>query len=154
MSKIEQRLKELNITLPVIPAPKANYVGVRRSGNLLYFSGAGPFKDGELSVFGKVGEDLTLEEAYDTARLIGLNLLSLLKNEIGDLDKVVQFVKILGFVSSAPDFIEQASVINGASDLFVEVFGEKGKHARSAIAAPVLPFNIAVEIEMIVEVAD
>lgn len=154
MSKIEKRLEELEITLPAAPMPKANYVGVRRSGNLLFFSGAGPFKDGVLSVFGKLGAELTLKEGYDTARLIGLNLLSLLKREIGDLDKVVQIVKVLGFVSSTPDFTDQPAVIDGASDLFEEVFGEKGKHARSAVAAPVLPFNIAVEIEMIVEVAD
>lgn len=154
MSKIEKRMEELGIVLPVTPAPKANYLGVNRSGNLLYFSGAGPFKDGELAVFGRLGEDLTVEEGYDTARLIGLNLLSLMKDEIGDLDKVVKFVKVLGFVSSTCDFTEQASVINGASDLFVEIFGENGKHARSAIAAPVLPFNIAVEIELIVEVRD
>ncbi len=151
---IEERLNELGITLPAVPTPQANYVGVKRSGNMLYFSGAGPFKDGVLSVFGKLGADLTLAEGYDTARLVGLNLLSLLKNEIGDLNKVVQIVKVLGFVSSAPDFTDQPAVINGASDLFVEVFGEKGKHARSAVAAPVLPFNIAVEIEMIVEVTD
>lgn len=152
--KIEKRLEELGITLPVPPEPQANYIPVRRCGNLLFFSGAGPFRDGKLAVFGKLGADLTLEQGYDTARLIGLNLLTMLKEEIGDLDKVSKIIKVQGFVASTPDFTDQPKVINGASDLFEQVFGERGKHARTAVAAPVLPFNIAVEIEMIVEIKD
>ena len=152
--KIEKRLEELGITLPMPPEPQANYIPVRRSGNLLFFSGAGPFRDGKLAVFGKLGADLTLEQGYDTARLIGLNLLTMLKEEIGDLDKVSKIIKVQGFVASTPDFTDQPKVINGASDLFEQVFGERGKHARTAVAAPVLPFNIAVEIEMIVEIKD
>lgn len=152
--KIEKRLEELGITLPMPPEPQANYIPVRRSGNLLFFSGAGPFRDGKLAVFGKLGADLTLEQGYDTARLIGLNLLTMLKEEIRDLDKVSKIIKVQGFVASTPDFTDQPKVVNGASDLFEQVFGESGKHARTAVAAPVLPFNIAVEIEMIVEIKD
>lgn len=152
--KIEKRLEELGITLPMPPEPQANYIPVRRSGNLLFFSGAGPFRDGKLAVFGKLGADLTLEQGYDTARLIGLNLLTMLKEEIRDLDKVSKIIKVQGFVASTPDFTDQPKVVNGVSDLFEQVFGESGKHARTAVAAPVLPFNIAVEIEMIVEIKD
>lgn len=151
MSKIEKRIEELGLELPVVPKPMANYVTCRRSGSLLYFSGAGAFIDGKPAVFGKVGAELTEQEGYEAARLAGLNLLSQLKNELGDLDRVKCFVKLLAFVASAPDFYNQPAVMNGASDLFVEVFGEKGRHARSAVAVPALPFNIPVEIEMIVE---
>lgn len=154
MSKIENRIKELNITLPVAPEPMANYVSIRRSGNLLFFSGAGPFENGKPVFFGKVGAELTLEQGYEAARLAALNLISQMKNEIGDLDKVKQFVKMLAFVSSAQDFTQQPAVMNGASDVFVEIFGEKGKHARSAVATPILPFNIPIEIEIIVEIED
>lgn len=108
--------------------------------------------DGRPAVFGKVGAELSEQDGYQAARLAGLNLISQLKREIGELDRVVQFVKVLAFVASAPGFYNQPAVMNGASDLFVEVFGEKGKHARSAVAVPALPFNIPVEIEMIVEI--
>ena len=152
MSQIEERIIELGLTLPAAPTPMANYVSCRRCGNMLYFSGAGAFQDGKPVMFGKIGQELTDEEGYQAARLAGLNLISQLKKEVGDLDKVKQFVKVLAFVASAPGFYQQPAVMNGASDLFVEVFGEKGKHARSAVAVPALPFNIPVEIEMIVEV--
>lgn len=150
--KIEERLEELNLTLPAAPSPMANYVTCRRVGNLLFFSGAGPFEVGKPVVFGKVGGELNQEQAYAAARLTGLNLIAQLKNELGDLDRIKQFVKVQAFVASAPDFMAQPAVMNGASDLFVEVFGEKGKHARTAVAVPQLPFNIPIEVEMIVEV--
>lgn len=152
--KIEEKLIELGLTLPAAPTPMANYVTCRRVGNLLYFSGAGPFEGGKPVVFGKVGAELTQEQGYTAARLTGLNLIAQLKKELGNLDKVKQFVKLQAFVASSPDFMAQPAVMNGASDLFVEVFGEKGKHARTAVAVPQLPFNIPIEVEMIVEVTD
>ena len=151
MAKIEARLEELGLTLPESPSPLANYVSVQRTGNLLFFSGTGPLKNGKPAIFGKLGKELTLEEGYEAAKLTALNLISILKKTIGDLDKVKQIVKLLAFVASTDDFTQQPAVINGASDLLVEVFGDKGKHARSAVAVNVLPFSIPVEIEMIVE---
>ena len=152
MAKIEERIKELGLTLPAAPSPMANYVTARRTGNLLFFSGAGPFEEGKPVVFGKVGNELSQEEGYQAARLTGLNLIAQLKKELGDLDRIKQFVKVQAFVASSPDFMAQPAVMNGVSDLFVEVFGEKGKHARTAVAVPQLPFNIPIEGEMIVEI--
>ena len=152
MAKIEERIKELGLTLPAAPSPMANYVTARRTGNLLFFSGAGPFEEGKPVVFGKVGNELSQEEGYQAARLTGLNLIAQLKKELGDLDRIKQFVKVQASVASSPDFMAQPAVMNGVSDLFVEVFGEKGKHARTAVAVPQLPFNIPVEGEMIVEI--
>ena len=152
MAKIEERIKELGLTLPAAPSPMANYVTARRTGNLLFFSGAGPFEEGKPVVFGKVGNELSQEEGYQAARLTGLNLIAQLKKELGDLDRIKQFVKVQAFVVSSPDFMAQPAVMNGVSDLFVEVFGEKGKHARTAVAVPQLPFNIPIEVEMIVEI--
>lgn len=154
MAKIEEKLQELGLTLPAAPSPMANYVTARRTGNLLFFSGAGPFQEGKPVVFGKVGAELSQEEGYQAARLTGLNLIAQLKKELGDLDKVKQFVKVQAFVASAPDFVAQPAVMNGVSDLFAEVFGEKGKHARTAVAVAQLPFNIPIEVEMIVEIED
>lgn len=152
--KIEAKLEELGLTLPAAPTPMANYVTCRQVGNLLFFSGAGPFEEGKPVVFGKVGDELTQEQGYAAARLTGLNLIAQLKKELDDLDRIKQFVKVQAFVASAPDFMAQPAVMNGASDLFVEVFGEKGKHARTAVAVPQLPFNIPIEVEMIVEVEE
>ena len=152
MAKIEERIKELGLTLPAASSPMANYVTARRTGNLLFFSGAGPFEEGNPVVFGKVGNELSQEEGYQAARLTGLNLIAQLKKELGDLDRIKQFVKVQAFVASSPDFMAQPAVMNGVSDLFVEVFGEKGKHARTAVAVPQLPFNIPIEVEMIVEI--
>lgn len=154
MSIIEKRIEALGLELPEAPSSMANYVTARRSGNQLYFSGAGPFLNRKPAVFGKVGRELTAEEGYAAARLAGLNLISQLKQELGDLDKVRQFVKVQAFVASDPEFMDQPAVMNGISDLFVEVFQEKGKHARTAVAVPQLPFNIPIEVEMIVEVDD
>ena len=144
----EERLKELGITLAEPSEPVANFVNWRRVGNVLYLSGSGA------RVIGTVGEDLTLEEGYEAARLSGIKIISTLKAAVGDLSKIKQFVRVHGMVNSAPDFYDQPKVINGFSDLMVEVFGEKGKHARAAVGQVSLPFNMAVEIEVTVEVED
>ena len=150
----ETKLKEMGLEVPAAVKPVANYVSAVRTGNLVFLSGQGPFrKDGTL-ITGKVGADLTLEEGYEAARRVALGLLGSLKAEIGDLDKVRRVVKLLGMVNCTPDFIDQPKVINGASDLLVEVFSDAGKHARSAVGMNALPMNISVEIEMIVEVED
>lgn len=152
MALIEERLKELGIELPSGPAPMANYVSAQRDGNTLYLSGAGPLKDGKPTVTGRLGESVTIEQGYAAAREAAVNLLATLKRELGDLDRVEQIVKVLGFVRSADDFYSQPAVVNGASDLLVAVFGERGRHARSAIGTNVLPFGLPVEVEMIVRV--
>ena len=149
---IDQKLKDLGMEWPEdSPQPMANYVTVRRSGQLLYLSGAGPFVNGKPAYTGKDGKDVTLEEAYNAAKISALNLLSMIKGEVGSLDNI-RIVKLLGFVSSEDDFYQQPEVINGASDFLVEVLGENGKHSRSALGTSVLPFNIPVEIEMIAEI--
>ena len=152
---IEQKLKELGIKLPQAQPPAANYVPAVRTGNLLYLSGVGPAKrpDGSIPT-GKLGADLSTEEGYEAARLVGLNVLARLRDEIGNLDKVTRIVKLLGMVNCSPDFSEHPAVINGCSDLMVEVFEERGRHARSAVGMQALPFGIAVEIEAIAEVED
>ena len=152
----EKKLEELGLTLPPIPMPVANYLPLVRTGNLLFVSGHGPgvLKDGGVSfIQGKLGKDLDVEQGYEAAKQVMLNILQSLKQELGDLDKVRKMVKLLGFVNCTPDFPDQPKVINGASDLLVELFGERGRHARSAVGMNQLPFGIAVEIEMIVEVA-
>jgi len=150
----EARIKTLGIQLITPTAPIANYVKAVRVGNIVYLSGHGPDRpDGSL-VTGKVGSDLTLEQAKDAARLTGISLLSTLKGEIGNLDKVKRVVKVLGMVNAVPAFEQHPQVINGCSDLMVEVFGVNGKHARSAVGMGSLPKNIAVEIEMIVELKE
>jgi enamine deaminase RidA (YjgF/YER057c/UK114 family) len=148
----EARLKELKIELFKPVAPMANYVRAVRTGNLIYLSGHGPTRADGTNIQGKVGRELTVEQGYDAARQTGIALLSTLKSEIGDLSKVKRIVKVLGMVNCTEDFKDQPKVINGFSDLMVAVFGEKGKHARSAVGMYALPSNIAVEIEMIVEV--
>jgi enamine deaminase RidA (YjgF/YER057c/UK114 family) len=150
----EATLKQKNITLPTPPKPLANYVGAVRTGNLLYLAGHGPiFTDGKPSLAGKVGRELTIEQGYQAAREVGLNLLATARASLGSLDKVRRVVKVLGMVNSADGFGDQPKVINGFSDLMVEVFGETiGKHARSAVGMAGLPVNIPVEIEMILEV--
>ena len=152
--QIETRLKEMGLELPAPGKPMANYVTAVRTGNLVFLSGHGPILENGNLITGKVGADLTLEEGYNAARQVALVLLASLKSEIGDLDKVRRVVKLLGMVNCAPDFIHQPKVVNGASDLLVELFGEKGKHARSAVGMNALPSNIAVEIEMIAEIED
>jgi enamine deaminase RidA (YjgF/YER057c/UK114 family) len=152
--KIEMKIKEMGLELPPAGTPIANFVPAVRTGNLVFLSGHGPGRyDGTL-IQGKVGVDLNVDEGYDAARQVALVLLASLKAEIGDLDKVRRIVKVLGMVNCTPDFVDQPKVINGASDLLVEIFGEKGKHARSAVGMNALPMNISVEIEMIVEVEE
>ncbi len=148
----ETKLKELKIELFKPAAPMANYVRAVRTGNLIYLAGHGPTRADGTNIQGKVGKDLTVEQGYDAARQTGIALLSTLKAEIGDLSKVKRIVKVLGMVNCTEDFKDQPKVINGFSDLMVAVFGEKGKHARSAVGMYALPSNISVEIEMIVEV--
>ena len=150
--RVEDKLKELGLELPPTPRPAANYVGAVRSGNLLFVSGHGPTKDGKVTHTGKVGKDLGVEEGYEAARLVALNCLASAKSVIGDLDHITRVVKILGMVNCTEDFGDQPKVINGASDLLVQLFGESGRHARSAVGMQALPFGIAVEIEMIFEV--
>jgi enamine deaminase RidA (YjgF/YER057c/UK114 family) len=152
--KTEQRLKELGIELVKATSPIANYVNAVRTGNLLYLSGKGPGRPGAPMPVGKVGRDLTIEQAYVHARETGLNLIAVMKAELGDLDRVKRIVKVLGMVNATPEFGHQPEVINGCSDLFVEVFGERGRHARSAVGMGSLPRGIPVEIEVIVEVAE
>lgn len=149
---VEARLRELGITLPEVSPPVANYVNAVRTGKLVFLAGKGPTRpDGSL-VTGKVGQDLSIEEGYAAARLVAINQLAALKAEIGDLNRVTRVVKVLGMVNCTTDFERQPEVINGFSDLIVEVFGDKGKHARSAVGMGSLPRNIAVEVEWIVEV--
>jgi enamine deaminase RidA (YjgF/YER057c/UK114 family) len=149
---VSERLKELGINLPEPSAPAAIYVPAKTVGNLVYTSGQDCRVDGVLKYTGKLGRDLTIEEGYDAARQTMINCLAVLEAHIGDLGRVKQVVKLLGFVNSAPGFVEQPYVLNGASELLETVFGEKGKHARSAISANELPFDTPVEIEMIVEI--
>jgi enamine deaminase RidA (YjgF/YER057c/UK114 family) len=150
----EAKLKELGIELPPPPKPVGNYVRGVKTGNLLFMSGCGPRKPDNSSIVGKVGADLSVEEAYDAARLVGLNMLANIRAELGSLDKVRRVVKVLGMVNAVPEFKEQPKVINGFSDLLVEVFGDAGRGARSAVGMGSLPSQIPVEVEMILEVED
>ncbi|WP_439107923.1 RidA family protein [Congregibacter sp.] len=148
----EAKLQELGITLPAAPSPVANYVNGVQTGNLIFLAGKGPKRADGSEVHGKLGKDLNIEQGYEAARLTAINQLAVLKVMLGDLDRVTRVVKVLGMVNSDPDFIEQPAVINGFSDLIVEVFGERGRHARAAVGMASLPRGQAVEIEMIVEV--
>ena len=143
----EARLREMGITLPAIRRPAGNYVNAVRSGNLLFLAGTGPF-----STKGTVGAEVSQQQAYECAREVGLQLLAAIRQELGSLDRVVRIVKVLGFVNAVPEFGAHPEVINGCSDLFVSVFEERGRHARSAVGMASLPFQIPVEIEAIVEV--
>ena len=155
MGKIESRLLELGITLPDSPAPLANYVPVVRTGNLIYLSGVGPMAKSDGSEYkGKLGDNLSVDEGYDAARLTAVNLIARLKGYLGDLDRVTQIVKLLSMVNATPDFTEPPAVSNGCSDLMVEVFGDRGRHARSAIGVATLPGGIPIEIELIAEISD
>ena len=148
--QIEQRLVDLGIALPEPATPVATYVRYVQTGNLLFISGTGP----DMSLpRGKVGAELTVKQGIEAARSVGLSLIATMRQALGDLDRVVRMVKLLGMVNSAPDFGEQPTVINGCSDLLVEVFGEAGRHARSAVGMGALPSGISVEIELIVEVS-
>lgn len=148
----EDRLKELGLSLPAPPKPVANYVPVVRTGDLLFLSGILPLRDGRLVLTGKLGENLTVEQGVEAARVAVLNGLSIVRSETGSLDRVKQIVKMVGYVASAPGFTDQPQVLNGASDLLVSVFGEAGRHARVAVGAAELPRLASIEIELIVEV--
>ena len=150
----ETRLKELGIKLGAPAPPSANFVGAVRVGNMVYLSGQGPVKPDGTYMIGKVGSVFNLEQAQEAARLTGISLLQALKAEVGNLNNVKRIVKVLGMVNAVPSFDQHSQVINGFSDLMVEVFGENGKHARSAIGLGSLPRNIPVEIEMIVEMKE
>jgi enamine deaminase RidA (YjgF/YER057c/UK114 family) len=149
----EAKLRELRIELPKAPAPVANYVPAVRLGNLLFLAGSPPIKQDGKFATGKVGIDVTLDEAYQHARLVGMELLAVMRQELGSLDKVVRVGRVFGMVNAAPNFTDHPKVINGCSDLFVEVFGDRGRHARCAVGMASLPFNISVEIEALVEVS-
>jgi len=148
----EKKLRELQIILPKSIPPAANYIPIKRVGNLLYISGQAAFKDGKLVHAGKLGEEVTVEEGYYAARIAAINILSILKEYLGDLDQVKNVVKVNGYIASAPDFYMQPKVLNGASDLLADVFTGCGNHARTAIGQVVLPFNTPVEVEAIFEV--
>ncbi len=148
----EAKLKALNITLPEPPSPVANYVNGVQAGNLIFLAGKGPRRADGSEITGKLGLDVSIEEGYEGARLTAINQLAVLKAMLGDLKKVKRIVKVLGMVNSDPNFIDQPKVINGFSDLMVDVFGERGKHARAAIGVATLPRGQAVEIELVVEV--
>lgn len=149
---IEKKLKDLGITLPQAPKPVANYVPAVRVGNLLFVSGHGPYNDGKTITSGKLGKEVSLEQGYQVARNVALNCLASTKAIIGDLNRIRRVVKLLGMVNCTEDFKDQPKVINGASDLLAEVFGDQGKHARSAVGMQSLPNGIPVEVEMILEV--
>jgi enamine deaminase RidA (YjgF/YER057c/UK114 family) len=152
--RIDARLNELGITLPKAAAPVANYVPWVVTGNLVFISGQGPMGPNGVEFKGKLGRDLEAEEGKKAARLTALNVVAQLREAVGgDLDRVTRCVKLLGFVNSTPEFNQQPAVINGASDVIVEIFGEAGRHARSAVSAPSLPIDISVEIEAIFEIA-
>ena len=148
MNSIEQRLQKLGIELPALLEPAGNYVHAVSSGSLLFLAGKGVG-----AVTGKVGCDLTVQQTYDYARTTGIMLLAVMRQELGSLDRVTRIVKVNGYVNAVPEFAEHPKVINGCSDLFVEVFGERGRHARTAIGAGSLPDQIPVEIEVVVEFA-
>ena len=154
---VEEKIKQLNIELPTPGEPIANYVPTVRfsetkNSMLVYVSGTGPRKENGDYLTGRLGDDMTIEEGYGAAKLTGINILASLKKEIGDLNKIKRFVKVIGMVNSTADFYQQPAVINGFSDFIVEVFGDRGKHARSAVGMVSLPSNIAVEIEVVGEV--
>lgn len=150
---IDQRLVEKGIILPTVAAPAANYVPAVISGNLLFVSGQVPMLNGQLQYVGKVGKDYSLEEAQACARLVGLNILAQAKAALGSLDRVRRVVKLGGFVNCSDGYADQPKVVNGASDLMVEVFGDMGRHARFAVGTNALPMNVAVEIDAIFEIA-
>lgn len=149
---VEQRLAELGITVPEVVPPVAAYVPAVRTGNLIYTSGQLPARDGQMIAVGKLGDAVDEETGYACARQCALNALAAIKAEIGSLDNVKRVVKAVVFVASTPDFTGQPKVANGASEFLGEVFGDAGKHARSAVGVPVLPLDVPVEVELIVEV--
>ena len=154
MSVVESRLAELGYTLPAPPEPIGNYLSACRSGSIMWMAGVGSRRADGSRISGKLGADLTVEEGYEAARWCALNLLARMKMELGDLDRVTRILKVVGMVNSSPDFEEQARVVDGASDLFVDLFGEAGRHSRSAPGMAVLPNNTAVIVDCVIETAE
>ncbi len=152
MGKIENRLTELGLSLPEAPKPVAAYIPAKKTGNVIFTAGQLPMVNGELISKGLLGQDVEIEQAYKAARICTLNALAAIKGLIGDLDQIQQIVRVVGYVASVPTFTQQPAVVNGASELLLEIFGENGKHARSAVGMAVLPMNASVEIELTVEV--
>jgi|TARA_B100000809_G_scaffold99422_1_gene98009 enamine deaminase RidA (YjgF/YER057c/UK114 family) len=154
MTVVESKLAELGYTLPSPPEPIGNYLSASRSGNLMWMAGVGSSRADGSRIIGKLGADLTVEQGYEAARWCALNLLARMKVELGDLDRVTGILKVVGMVNSSPDFVEQAKVVDGASDLFVDLFGEAGRHSRSAPGMAVLPGNTAVIVDCVIEIAE
>ena len=152
MQRIEEKLKKIGVEIPIPPTPQGNYVSAVSYNNLIFLSGTGPLKKDGSYVTGKVGSKINTEEAYQAARITGLNILANLKMHIGDLNRVKKIIKVLGMVNSDLDFIDHPKVINGFSDLMVEIFGDSGRGARSAVGVASLPMDITVEIEAIFEI--
>lgn len=152
MGKIERKLNQLGYELPRVPKPVAEYVPAKKSGNLVFCSGQGPIREGKPAFTGDLGSELTVKQGYKAAQICALNCMAAIKSVVGSLDEIKQVVKVRGFVSSDKEFTDQPEVINGASELLVEVFGERGKHARAALGTSCLPKNLPVELEMIVEI--
>ncbi|PKB72172.1 MAG: hypothetical protein BZY87_01745 [SAR202 cluster bacterium Io17-Chloro-G6] len=154
MTVMESRLAEMGYTLPAPPEPIGNYLAACRSGNIMWMAGVGSRRGDGSRISGKLGADLTVEKGYEAAQWCALNLLARMKTELGDLDRVTKILKVVGMVNSSPDFNEQAKVVDGASDLFVGLFGESGRHSRSAPGMAVLPGDTAVIVDCVIEFAD
>ena len=152
MGKVELRINELKLSLPDAPKPVAAYIPAKQTGNLVFTAGQLPMVNGELISKGLLGQDVEIDEANKAARICTLNALAAIKGVIGDLDRIKQIVRVVGYVASVPTFTQQPAVVNGASELLLEIFGENGKHARSAVGMAVLPLNASVEIELTVEI--
>ena len=152
MGKVESRINELNLSLPEAPKPVAAYIPAKQTGKLVFTAGQLPMVNGELISQGLLGQDVDIDEANKAARICTLNALAAIRGVIGDLDRITQIVRVVGYVASVPTFTQQPAVVNGASELLLEIFGEAGKHARSAVGMAVLPLNASVEIELTVEV--
>jgi len=152
MEDFESRLAELGLSLPPLPPAAGAYVPATRCGNLVFCSGQGPYREGRFVYSGKVGENLTLEEGYQAARIAALNCLAEIRTITGSLNRIKKIIQVRGFIASGPHFFDQPKVLNGASDLLLEIFGDAGRHARAALGTSSLPFNIPVEVEMVVEV--
>jgi len=152
MGAIEMKLNQLGLNLPDAPKPVAAYIPAKQTGNLVFTAGQLPMVNGELISKGLLGQDVEIDEANKAARICTLNALAAIKGVIGDLDRIKQIVRVVGYVASVPTFTQQPAVVNGASELLLEIFGENGKHARSAVGMAVLPLNASVEIELTVEI--
>jgi enamine deaminase RidA (YjgF/YER057c/UK114 family) len=152
MGKVESRINELKLSLPDVPKPVAAYIPAKQTGNLVFTAGQLPMVNGELISKGLLGQDVEVDEANKAARICTLNALAAIKGVIGDLDRIKQIVRVVGYVASVPTFTQHPAVVNGASELLLDIFGENGKHARSAVGMAVLPLNASVEIELTVEI--